>query len=361
MFSGLTNHVTSWIDNIKENRDEKSTSLLHETDTNNTNTPNKLSTSKIEGITGWFKTNIPNFLNNKEDDKSSDASGETTKDSSFEIENDQPTATSAKEEITLKNMETTVLAGAKSLGNLFYSAIDKAEKTVAEATSKIKKSVEKLGILDEFNKEQSEFIKDQSTNVTSAVPPWFSCLNEQNFRSECLTLSTDKRNFIKSPPAGVNYEFDYDMSYPMAIAIMKQDPNLEKMRYNLVPRVISERNFWKNYFYRLSLICHAYELSFISNDKDTKSGTNLMTSDVTTNSINIDQNNHEFVSDTLEPTTEDLIEVQEGMKKLIMGSKTKDEDWERELEAELDDYELTNEQKPENNRLELEIEEMSLE
>lgn len=32
-------------------------------------------------------------------------------------------------------MGITVIAGAKSLGNLFYSAIEKAEKTVAEGTS----------------------------------------------------------------------------------------------------------------------------------------------------------------------------------------------------------------------------------
>lgn len=32
---------------------------------------------------------------------------------------------------------------------------------------------------------------------------------------------------------------------------------------------------------------------------------------------------HEFVSDTLQASSEDLVEVQEGMKKLVLGSKSK--------------------------------------
>lgn len=47
----------------------------------------------------------------------------------------------------------------------------------------------------------------------------------------------DRRNFVRAPPAGVNYEFDYDKMYPVAVAIMAEDPNLEKMRFDLVPKV----------------------------------------------------------------------------------------------------------------------------
>lgn len=32
---------------------------------------------------------------------------------------------------------------------------------------------------------------------------------------------------------------------------------------------------------------------------------------------------HEFVSDTLQASSEDLVEVQEGMKKLVLGAKNK--------------------------------------
>lgn len=70
----------------------------------------------------------------------------------------------------------------------------------------------------------------------------------------------DRRNFVRAPPTGVDFEFNYDLSYPTAVAIMAEDPALEKMRFDLVPKIITEENFWRNYFYRVSLICQASDL-----------------------------------------------------------------------------------------------------
>jgi hypothetical protein len=47
----------------------------------------------------------------------------------------------------------------------------------------------------------------------------------------------DRRNFVRSPPAGVDFQFDYEISYPVAMATLAEDPNLEKMRFELVPKV----------------------------------------------------------------------------------------------------------------------------
>lgn len=41
---------------------------------------------------------------------------------------------------------------------------------------------------------------------------------------------------------------------------MGEDAALEKMRFELVPKIITEENFWRNYFYRVSLICQASDL-----------------------------------------------------------------------------------------------------
>lgn len=41
---------------------------------------------------------------------------------------------------------------------------------------------------------------------------------------------------------------------------MGEDSALEKMRFELVPKIITEENFWRNYFYRVSLICQAGDL-----------------------------------------------------------------------------------------------------
>ena len=45
----------------------------------------------------------------------------------------------------------------------------------------------------------------------------------------------------------------------MALAILECDSNLTEMRFQLVPKVTKEVDFWKNYFYRISLIKQSAE------------------------------------------------------------------------------------------------------
>lgn len=116
-------------------------------------------------------------------------------------------------------------------------------------------------ILGEFNKEQEAFIKRKESKTGSeAVPPWSGCPNEAALKEQCLALSAvsiltkrcylvsdctpirffplqDKRNFVRSPPAGADFKFDFELSYPIAMATLAEDPNLEAMRFELVPRV----------------------------------------------------------------------------------------------------------------------------
>lgn len=68
-------------------------------------------------------------------------------------------------------------------------------------------------------------------------------------------LFQDRRNFVRAPPAGSDFDFNYDISYPIALAIIAEDEALDKMRFDLVPKIITEENFWRNYFYRVQLIC----------------------------------------------------------------------------------------------------------
>ena len=46
----------------------------------------------------------------------------------------------------------------------------------------------------------------------------------------------DSRNFLKSPPSGVDFHFDFDVAYPIAMAILEEDPALHDMRFKLVPK-----------------------------------------------------------------------------------------------------------------------------
>jgi len=87
-----------------------------------------------------------------------------------------------------------------------------------------------------------------------AIAPWIGHPKEEALKEEILSLSNDRRNFVRSPPAGVSFTWDWEEMAPVAKAILKEDPNLEAMRYELVPKKITEEHFWRNYFYRVSLL-----------------------------------------------------------------------------------------------------------
>lgn len=93
------------------------------------------------------------------------------------------------------------------------------------------------GIMQDFTKEQQEFIKEHGGKIDLSEPPWVGCDEEDKVKAEILSLSQDKRNFVRSPPSGVQFAFDMDSSYPTALALLKEDPNLNKMRFEIVPKL----------------------------------------------------------------------------------------------------------------------------
>lgn len=206
---------------------------------------------------------------------------------------------------TMSNQAAKIAIG-KSLGTLLYSAVNKAGKTVSEASAKIKKTVEENSLLGEFNKEQEAFIKEKSNkNGGAPVPPWVGCPNQEALREECLALSTDRRNFVRAPPEGVGFSFDMETEFPVCQAILQEDPNLEKMRFELVPKVISEENFWRNYLYRVTLICQAAEVSNMAETAGIGKTDSTTVGDETG-----------FVSEEFAASSADMKEVEEGMRKL---------------------------------------------
>ncbi|KAL0157487.1 hypothetical protein M9458_045563, partial [Cirrhinus mrigala] len=74
----------------------------------------------------------------------------------------------------------------------------------------------------------------------------------------------DKRNFLRDPPAGVQFQFDFDQMYPVALVMLQEDELLNRMRFDLVPKQVKEDMFWRNYFYRVSLIKQSAQLTALA-------------------------------------------------------------------------------------------------
>lgn len=89
----------------------------------------------------------------------------------------------------------------------------------------------------DFTKEQQEFIKEHGSHLKAAEPPWVGCEDEEEVKKQIISLSQDRRSFVRNPPRGVEFDFDLQKMLPVALALLKHDPNLERMRFEIVPKL----------------------------------------------------------------------------------------------------------------------------
>jgi len=227
------------------------------------------------------------------------------------------------------------------VGSSFSNAFTKVGKVATDYTKVVQDTVYKAPILAEFNHEQEEFIKSKGDKETPTAP-WSGYQNEDELKDKILALSEDKRNFLRAPPTGVNFDFEYSAVASHAVVLLEADPRLQKMRYDLVPKKVKEDEFWRNYFYRVGLVKQSFELSNsmsadVKKEKQDKSVPKPVDDDSDNPPASTDQDD-EFVSDLHQASSKDLAEADEAMKKL--GLSKNDAEWEAELEGELNEYEM---------------------
>ncbi|KAI5735367.1 hypothetical protein M8J77_017448 [Diaphorina citri] len=140
---------------------------------------------------------------------------------------------------------------------------------------------------------------------------------------------------------------------------LEQDKKLEHMRFELVPATLNETTFWRNYFYRVSLITQANELSsleaehlssqMVRNETMENQDVEYKMNANSKESLRVldDPISQDFISDSLTTNHTDLDEIREEMKKLGLECTNTniniapaDEDWEKELDAEINEFEV---------------------
>ncbi|CAG5862117.1 unnamed protein product [Menidia menidia] len=303
-------------------------------------------------------------------------------------EENKPTNVCEEEQVPPKDIQ--LLQKAKGFSGYMYNFANTASKKLSESVvvtaQTLKKSVEegKLNeiidktILGDFHKEQEKFVQEKKEKeLGAAVPPWVGYNEEDTIQEQILALSADKRNFLRDPPAGVDFHFDFEQMYPVAMVMLEEDELLRKMRFHLVPKQVKEEIFWKNYFYRVSLIKQAAQLSALattaeaSHQKDTiqhqsSPALNISSSSVEDKEpISTSPLVAEFVSDTFDSSEINDDDLRKGMDQLVLNQKDppnlqKEEtaDWEKELQEELQEYEVLNDNGNHDDNWDREIEEM---
>lgn len=321
-----------------------------------------------------------------------------------EVNKQQPADQEAEPEPDQENPEQ-----GKGLGEFIFSfastATKKISESMVETAQTIKKTVEEGkidGIIDktflgDFQKEQEKFVQEKKAKKSeAAVPPWVGYNEEETIQQQILALSADKRNFLRDPPAGVQFHFDMEQMYPLAAVMLEEDQLLNRMRFDLVPKHVKEEVFWRNYFYRVSLVKQSAQLTALAaqqqqqQQKDGEDrGASVSPDDVVlTDSVrpktppvsisdiqkpppeeeeemSTSPGVSEFVSDAFDSTAIDQEDLRKEMEQLVLDKKESvpspdDEsaDWEKELQQELQEYEVVTEADNKDDQWDQEIEKM---
>ncbi|XP_062039186.1 synapse-associated protein 1 [Lepus europaeus] len=354
----------------------------------------------FRGLSSWFGLRQPAANDDEQPVGDGQPAGDAPPQPRLEAEAESPVQ---EEQQPAGDQE--LLHQAKGFGNYLFNfattATKKITESVTETAQTIKKSVEEgkiddiidKTIIGDFQKEQKKFVEEQHTKKSeAAVPPWVDSNDEETIQQQILALSADKRNFLRDPPAGVQFNFDFDQMYPVALVMLQEDELLSKMRFALVPKLLKEEVFWRNYFYRVSLIKQSAQLTALAAQQQAvakegkNSGANadlplteavrpktppvVIKSQLKTQEdeeeISTSPGVSEFVSDAFDACNLNQEDLRKEMEQLVLDKKEEETavleedsaDWEKELQQELQEYEVVTESEKRDENWDKEIEKM---
>ncbi|VDM97010.1 unnamed protein product [Thelazia callipaeda] len=262
-----------------------------------------------------------------------------------------------KDETDLNNVEiinasAAVEAAKKYASSLFSLAKEatvKAAITAEETAKKLQTVVAEKTPIGIWEKEQAKFNEEMIINEsnTTAELPWSDIPDQWIVKKHILALSLDSRNFTRDPPSETN--FDLTQVQSVAIRLLEEDPNLRKIRFQLVPKKLSEERFWRNYFYRISLVRQSALKEKLAEipvcSENFKGVGNVKPSDLVLTNVSGEGNKEAIgFSGTNNEERKEVIGVTETRngKLNVETQKKVDEDWEQELVNDFNDYEVIN-------------------
>jgi hypothetical protein len=146
---------------------------------------------------------------------------------------------------------------------------------ITSLPSSLETSHQSMRVERESMAEQAER-QAEAVGSDAARAPWEALTDAElpfaaEIRAACEQMvveaieSRPKREalFFASPPGVAEFDFAPEVMMSAALACLQADPNLEKLRFALVPRKLREEIFWRNYFYHVDLI----KGSFVDEDE----------------------------------------------------------------------------------------------
>ena len=150
---------------------------------------------------------------------------------------------------------STVSSTASSVGSTASDLLSPLTDSVSHLISDTKRS---------FDEEQSKVDqrRAQMRSLEQRPPPtslWSVASESQQIleaelKQRILRLSADPRTFLSPAPDDASFSFSLDVAYPYCEVALREDAGLGRARYRLVPRRVSEHQFWKNYMWRVATV-----------------------------------------------------------------------------------------------------------
>eukprot|EP00127_Corallochytrium_limacisporum_P002742 Clim_evm51s136 gene=Clim_evmTU51s136 len=226
--------------------------------------------------------------------------------------------------------------------------------------SNVKEKVENLN--QDFERMNQDFVNEKRKQTQGVQPPWAGYDNSDELKEKILNISSDSKYLLSAPSASARFEFDFETYEPVAAASLEADPRLQELRKQLVPKEIKEQEFWRNYFYRVHLIKQSSSLmttrgsprgspsSELNVTEDGVAGTKTSRplTPASLNGSGAELSGGTAVISALKdssPKPTDPMSAREPTSETTTtaaGKAAEDEapEWEKELEAELDDLDL---------------------
>ncbi|KAI8067554.1 hypothetical protein BC940DRAFT_301018 [Gongronella butleri] len=184
---------------------------------------------------------------------------------------------------------------------------------------------------DQLNQEREQFMKSKLTEGkqqpspgTELSLPWEGYSGyEDELKRRILAITKDERNLIVPPPTETTFEFDLKAYGNSARALLEHDKTLSELRFILVPQKLTEEVFWRNYFYRVTIVKQQVLSDVPASDKlvDTKEDVLFDYTD--------DEKDGE-----MDKSDDALATVTSESEAVLVSADDDMEDWERELRRE---------------------------
>ncbi|ORX60425.1 hypothetical protein DM01DRAFT_1371004 [Hesseltinella vesiculosa] len=184
---------------------------------------------------------------------------------------------------------------------------------------------------DQFLKSKSVEGKQHSAPGSELSLPWQGYGDyEPELKQRILAVAKDDRNLIVPPPTDTSFEFDLKAYSQSARAMLNADKSLSALRFVLVPQQLTEETFWRNYFYRVTIVKQQVLGDLPPN--------NLPKADEPKDDVLFDFAAADSDNDDQGKSDDTLATVTSGSEPVMVDADTDGmEDWERELRREAAD------------------------